>query len=255
MGASDLAPVLLKKLTFWERLLVEFAKIIAAPKQFVVVADLFDGLGTAQAQEARRLLHLSVDETGCGVLLMASDLVSAWVADYVWCLDQGELALVPGFLPDSRSVVALETSEESSEGLPGLGGRQAPPEATVLPSASARIELTLGRKDVHDIGHAGHVPDDVRQLLATEAALDKLGARGISTADAGQTLWNRHVVIKNLRGSAEQPQRDTRRLLIGRTNTSLTLTLVIEETIEPTTWLLVTGWNSTRAERMILDRS
>jgi hypothetical protein len=62
------------------------------------------------------------------------------------------------------------------------------------------------------------VPDDVKQLLATEAALDKLGARGISTAEAGQTLWNRHVVIKNLRGSPERPQRDARRLLIGRTD-------------------------------------
>jgi hypothetical protein len=63
---------------------------------------------------------------------------------------------------------------------------------------------------VQGVGHAGHMPDDVKQLLATEAALDKLGARGISTAEAGQTLWNRHVVIKNLRGSPERPQRDAR---------------------------------------------
>jgi uncharacterized DUF497 family protein len=99
------------------------------------------------------------------------------------------------------------------------------------------------------------VPDDVKQLLATEAALDKLGARGISTAEAGQTLWNRHVVIKNLRGSHERPQRDARRLLIGRTDAGRVLTLVIEETIDLTTWLLITGWDSTRAERMILGRS
>jgi hypothetical protein len=99
------------------------------------------------------------------------------------------------------------------------------------------------------------VPDDVTQLLATEVALDKLGARGISTGEAGQTLWNRHVVIKNLRGSPERPQRDARRLLIGRTDAGRILTLVIEETIDPTTWLLITGWESTRAERMILDRS
>jgi hypothetical protein len=33
------------------------------------------------------------------------------------------------------------------------------------------------------------MPKDVKQLLATEAALGKLGARGISTAEAGQTLW------------------------------------------------------------------
>jgi hypothetical protein len=30
---------------------------------------------------------------------------------------------------------------------------------------------------------------------------------------------------------------------------------VIEETVEPTTWLLVTGWESTPAERMILEKS
>lgn len=93
------------------------------------------------------------------------------------------------------------------------------------------------------------------QLLATEAALDKLGARRISTAEAGQTLWNRHVAIKNLRGSLERPQRDARRLLIGRTNAGRVLTLVIEETIDLTTWLIITGWDSTRAERMILGRS
>ena len=99
------------------------------------------------------------------------------------------------------------------------------------------------------------MPDDIRQLLATEAALDKLGARGISTAEAGQTLWNRHVVIKNLRGSPQRPQRDARRLLIGHTDAGRALTLVNEDTIDPTTWLLITGWESTRAERMILDRS
>jgi hypothetical protein len=98
------------------------------------------------------------------------------------------------------------------------------------------------------------MPDDVKQLLATEAALDKLGARRISTAEAGQTLWNRNVVIKNLRGSSKRPQRDARKLLIGRTDAGRILTLVIEETIEPTAWLLITGWNSTRAERMIMGR-
>ncbi|MGA9876811.1 MAG: hypothetical protein WBQ21_13495 [Solirubrobacteraceae bacterium] len=99
------------------------------------------------------------------------------------------------------------------------------------------------------------MPDAVNQLLATEAALDKLGARGISTAEAGQTLWNRHVVIKNRRGNSERPQRDVRRLLIGRSDTGRFLTLVIEETIEPTTWLLITGWESTPTERMILEKA
>jgi uncharacterized DUF497 family protein len=99
------------------------------------------------------------------------------------------------------------------------------------------------------------VPDAVNQLLATEVALDKLGARGISIADAEQSIWNRHVVINNRRGSAQRPQRETRRLLIGRNSGGRYLTLVIEETVEPTIWLLITGWESTPAERMILEKA
>jgi hypothetical protein len=41
---------------------------------------------------------------------------------------------------------------------------------------------------------------DVNQLLATEVALDKLGARAISSAEAEQAIWNRHVMIRNRRG-------------------------------------------------------
>jgi hypothetical protein len=42
---------------------------------------------------------------------------------------------------------------------------------------------------------------------------------------------------------------------VGRaTIVPLTLTLVIEQTLEPTTWLIVTGWNSTAAERNPLSR-
>jgi hypothetical protein len=46
-----------------------------------------------------------------------------------------------------------------------------------------------------------------------------------------------------------------RRLLIGHSDSGRRLTLVIEETVEPTTWMLVTGWESTSAERMILEKS
>jgi hypothetical protein len=42
-----------------------------------------------------------------------------------------------------------------------------------------------------------------------------------------------------------------RRLLIGRTDGGRILTLVIERTDDPTTWLIVTGWSSTDAERKI----
>jgi hypothetical protein len=42
-------------------------------------------------------------------------------------------------------------------------------------------------------------------------------------------------------------------LLIGLTDGGRALTLVIERTVDPTTWLIVTGWDSTQAEREILE--
>ena len=76
------------------------------------------------------------------------------------------------------------------------------------------------------------MPDAVNQLLATEAALDKLGARGISVTEAEQTIWNLHVIVRNRRGSPERLQPATRRLVVGWSDANRVLTLVIEETVE-----------------------
>lgn len=88
----------------------------------------------------------------------------------------------------------------------------------------------------------------VHQLLASDVALDKLGARGISAEEAEQLPRNQHVTAVN-------PRAGKRRLLIGRTDGGRALTLVIEPTMEPTTWLIVTGWDATQAERKILETS
>ena len=106
------------------------------------------------------------------------------------------------------------------------------------PSRVRRLRYTL------------RVPDAVQELLATEVALDKLGARGISAAEAEQIPRNRHITARN---PAEGSKADDRRLLmIGHTDGGRVLTLVIERTVDPTTWLIVTGWSSTPAERKIL---
>ena len=94
------------------------------------------------------------------------------------------------------------------------------------------------------------MPDVVHELLATQRALEKLGARGISDEEAAQLPRNAHVTVRNRR--AAEPQR--RRLLIGRTDSGRVLTLVIERTVDPTTWLIVTGWGATLAERRMLPR-
>jgi hypothetical protein len=91
------------------------------------------------------------------------------------------------------------------------------------------------------------MPDAVLELLFTESALGKLGARTISADEVGQLLGNTHVV-RNPRA----PTPASRRLLISRTNSGRCLTLVIEQTVEPTAWLAITGWESTEIERKLL---
>jgi len=95
------------------------------------------------------------------------------------------------------------------------------------------------------------VPDAVHELLATDAALVKLGARNISSDEAGQLARNLHVTVRNP-NAGNAPGR--RRLMIGSTDGGRGLTLVIEQTLDPTTWLVITGWNSTDAERNLLTR-
>ena len=92
--------------------------------------------------------------------------------------------------------------------------------------------------------------DMIAQLLATDAARVKLGARDISTAEAEQLPRNRHLTMRN--PHARGPEGD-RLLLIGRTNGGRILTLVLERTVDPNSWLIVTGWEATERERRILD--
>ena len=94
----------------------------------------------------------------------------------------------------------------------------------------------------------------ISRIQATEAALAKLGGRGISEAEAEQLLNNAYVIAKSLRGLAARRQPKARRALIGLTDGGRALTLVIEETLEPSSWLIITGWNSSQRERKILTR-
>jgi hypothetical protein len=95
------------------------------------------------------------------------------------------------------------------------------------------------------------MPDVVNELLATERAIDKLGARGISVDEAEQVPHNRHTMIRN---PSDQEGPGKRQLLVGCTDGGRALTPVIERTIDPATWLIVTGWSSTASERNLLRR-
>ena len=90
--------------------------------------------------------------------------------------------------------------------------------------------------------------DAVTELLVTEAAIDKLGARGITIEETHQLPRNANVTVRN----PHHDPPDKRRLLVGRTDGGRRLTLVIERTSDPTTWLIITGWDATARERRIL---
>ena len=77
-----------------------------------------------------------------------------------------------------------------------------------------------------------------------------LGARGISTAEAEQPPRNRHATVRNPGGGGHEGER---LLLIGHTDGGRALTLVIERTVDPTSWLIVTGWTATERERRIIS--
>lgn len=57
------------------------------------------------------------------------------------------------------------------------------------------------------------MPDAIAELLVTEVAIDKLGARGITTHDARQIPRNNHVIVRN----PNRTSAGKRRLLIGYT--------------------------------------
>ena len=90
----------------------------------------------------------------------------------------------------------------------------------------------------------------VFELIATEIAEEKLGTRGISTGEARQTLNNYYETKPNPRGHGG----DRRRIfLVGLTDGGRALTLVVQETIDPATWMIVTGWVATKEERESID--
>jgi uncharacterized DUF497 family protein len=93
------------------------------------------------------------------------------------------------------------------------------------------------------------MPFRVSHLDASDVVRMKLGARGISVAEARQLAHNRHKTAPNSSG------RDPggRRMLIGQTDGGRVLTLVIERTHDPNSWVIVTGWTASPRERKVLD--
>jgi hypothetical protein len=108
----------------------------------------------------------------------------------------------------SPSSVGLSLSRHDQ--VPGIVAA-APLDETPAPGFSGTAPAFL--ESVGAVRYTGAVSDDVIELLLTEVAFDKLGARNISADETVQVLRNAHVVVRNPRA----PDPGSRRLLIGRT--------------------------------------
>ena len=86
----------------------------------------------------------------------------------------------------------------------------------------------------------------------TDVAVEKMGKRDIATEEARQLVHNGYVIVRNAGRHRNYRELRARRLLIGRTNGGRALTLVVERTRDPTTWLIVTGWVATDNERRMI---
>ena len=92
--------------------------------------------------------------------------------------------------------------------------------------------------------------DTIYELRVTHATIEKLAAHGISVDETEELVDNRYVIRRNTgRRRRSRHKLETRRIVTGNTNGGRTLTLIVERTKNPTTWLIITGWPSTRGER------
>jgi ABC-type lipoprotein export system ATPase subunit len=82
----------------------------------VLVDDVLGGLTFGQKQEAMELVRAFVDDLGCGVLMTASDHISALPSDRVWQLHDGELKLMADLTgPDLIRCPERKRPDEAAE--------------------------------------------------------------------------------------------------------------------------------------------
>jgi uncharacterized DUF497 family protein len=90
----------------------------------------------------------------------------------------------------------------------------------------------------------------VFELRVSDVARAKLGARGISVAEARQLRRNRHETNPNPRDPGGEGER---LMLVGETDGGRVLTLIIERTADANSYEIVTGWTASPRERKVLD--
>jgi len=107
VGAEDCAGLRWGDLSNWERVLVGFARGIARAPRLLIVDDVIDGFGMGRTRQAGELLLSFAEDPGCGVLMSASDLEAALIAERVWCFERGTLRLTSDEASGDAEIIDL----------------------------------------------------------------------------------------------------------------------------------------------------
>lgn len=121
VGAPECARRRWDDLSNWERVLVGFARGFACRPRLMVVDNVIEGFGMSRTQEAGELLLSFAQETGCGVLMSASEVEPALVADRTWGFERGRLKLMSDLTRGSAEVIALHDGARKDRGAYGTG--------------------------------------------------------------------------------------------------------------------------------------
>ncbi len=121
VGVPECARRRWDELSNWERVMVGFARGFVCRPRLIVVDDVIDGFGMTRTQEAGDLLLSFAQETGCGVLMSASEVEPALVADRMWGFERGRLKLMSDVTRGSATVIAMRDGARKDRGSRGVG--------------------------------------------------------------------------------------------------------------------------------------
>lgn len=121
VGAGACADQRWDDLSNWQRMLVGFARAYVGRPRLILIDDLLDGFGMLRMQEAGTILHSIVEELGCGVLMSATGMESALVADSVWSFGRGRLKPMTDQPGPGAEVIDFPRGTEPGTGSRGVG--------------------------------------------------------------------------------------------------------------------------------------
>lgn len=109
------------ELSNWERVLVSLARAVAGEPRLLIVDELLDGLGVRRTREASALLASFARDFRCAILMSASELDAALIADRVYWFERGHLKPMSNEPTGEAEIIGFPTPGRRGEAPAGTG--------------------------------------------------------------------------------------------------------------------------------------